>query len=174
MSIIIMKIHIESMNLIVLLHNLHLYNKKKISKFGYLFSTPKKYLIDLDFNEFKNFIDACLHSKYNDTVDTLIVTEGEIIQLIESYDFISNAKFKIEIIKKIGNYILTKPKIKRFKYLHKLVKYYNYDIGTEQNIYIKFLIILINNFISLQEIKLNNINSDNINILDFIFDYYIE
>ena len=160
-----MKIYIESMNLVIVLHNLHLYNKKKISKFGYLFSTPKRYLIDLDFLKFKKFIEDCLDHIYNSD------DQEEIIHLIEKYNYTTDDLFKIEIIRRIGYYILTNPKIKHFKYLQKIIKYYNNDIGTEQNMYIKFLIILINNLLSIQQI--NQVFSNPLNILDIVFDYYL-
>lgn len=192
--------NIKSFDYIIEFHDIHLYYEdENDEEIEYLFCINKnlshllgkKYLLPINNTHFKNFIRDCL--EYNSTIKNKSDFDIEVIQIVEKYSH----KYNPEIIKllniKLGSLILSNFKYKNLEYLKNLEKYfvpkYNFsssDIVDNQtyNSQIHFLIIIINNLISISknrtinlnyQIKSNqchNINTSQFNYLDFIFDYF--
>jgi hypothetical protein len=167
----------------IILHDVHLYlEPKKQMKYLFCLNTqhyPKKYLLDINYNLFENFIKECLEIG-NETLNRED-WEINIIQTLEKYQYVQNDNLKIFLNKKLGNLILNNFQHKNFAYLRKIEKYFvcysDYDYNSLQyklNSQIKYLIILINNLV---EIKTSTVRikktHEPINFLDFIFDYYL-
>jgi hypothetical protein len=116
--------------------------------------------------DFKEFIKSCL--EFPIIKNNKFEFEINIILLITKYynsDIISRGI----ILSMIGSLILFNIKYKKFIYLKKLEPFICTD-----NI-IKYLIIIVNNIKSMKKekiIKEKNSITDEINVLDFIFDYY--
>ena len=149
-------------------------NTENISpkSFNYLFILRENkiygnYIININIDDFKNYIKLCLQSKFNTT--SKINFELDIISLIcKFYD--SDIITKKIICIMIGKLILSNIKYKNFYYLKKLELFFH--VNDE----IKYLLILITNIIECNPksviykpyIKVIQ-DSD---IIDFIFDYY--
>jgi len=179
-----------SKNFTVKFHDLHLYNDDGYYQYLFFipgFSIQKKYLLDFDFNEFKNFIKECMEIKYPNSFSKFDF-ETQIIQLIESYKIFPNFSNQIMINKKIGNLLLNNIDFIKFDYLKNLYKNFNSIAHTNvlseeyiKNSQYKYLIIIMNNLV---EVKSSNIYFENnqhssldllkINYLDFIYDYYLD
>lgn len=184
----------ESMHWVIELHDVHLYMESTKSLEGkqmkYLFNLSgpyfsKKYLIDINFEEFKEFIKECLEYGHNSL--NQYDFEISIIQILEKYSSLeTNSNLRLFLNKKIGNLLLFNSQFKKFNYLKKLEKYFfSYsdfqtdNIYIKQNSQIKYLLILINNLVELKSnvIKIKSPiykpilhESDK---LDFIYDYYL-
>jgi hypothetical protein len=196
--------NIKSFEYTVEFHDLHLYyNDDDNEKMEYLFclnnQVPnilnKKILMPINTKHFVQFIKDCLEYP----VENLSKHDFEIniIQLIDKY----NNNFSFDILNliniKLGNLILSHIKFKNFAYLKNLHKQFGSqnklaNIKDIQffNSQICYLIILLNNLISVkkqqknnqnyrikksQVIQLNQINqlkTENFDYLDFIFDYW--
>jgi hypothetical protein len=163
---------------IVKFHEVHLYYKKN-NKLQYLFVHPiykyKKYIIDIDYYDFKNFIIKCSVNEF--TIKLASDVKIEYKNLTDKIISCKNIDSKLNLCQKLGELIL-------FNYHHK-------DVFDIKNIYIlftslnnddillnsfncqiRYLIIMINNLLSIDK----NMNRDNyeFNMLDFIYDYYLD
>ena len=178
-----MKVILElgTLEYIIKFHELNLYLEKDGSM-KYLFDIrknnyPKKYLLDIDLNDFKSFIKECLTYGINKV--SQYDYDSTIIQLFNKYEMTQDLNLKLLINKKIGNLILSNSKFKNFYYLKSLEKFFYNNNITESLIYnkqhsqIKYLIIIINNFISLKKSNKNYNDKNTFDILDFIYDYYV-
>ena len=184
-----MKICIDSVSIqwTVVLHDVHLYMEPTQMK--YLFDITghdnnKKYLIGINYEDFKDFIKECL--EYGPNLLNLNDFEISIIQIIEKYSSIDlNSNLRLFLIKKLGNLILFNSQYKNFNYLKNLDKYFTSysDFPTDntnfkQSLQIKYLLILINNMIELKsnKIKIEHLvfhQQEPIHFLDFIYDFYL-
>lgn len=193
--------NIKSFEYTVEFHDVHLYyNNDDDDTMEYLFcfhkESPKilnkKYLMPIDTKLFVQFVKDCLEYP----VENLSKNDFEIniIQLMDKY----NNNYSLDILNliniKLGNLILTHIKFKNFDYLRKLEK----QFGSQQklantadvqcfNSQICYLIILLNNLISVEKkqknnhnykikksqlIQMNQMKTENFDYLDFIFDYW--
>jgi hypothetical protein len=155
------------------LNNVFTYIVTKYS-FEYLFilkesQITKSIIIKIDLNDFKEFIKSCLIT--NPNKESRINFELDIITLISKYCHSDAITRKIICIM-IGRLLLYNINYRNFYYLRKLELFFHEDLE------IKYLIILVNNLLECKsnlQLKLpqnNNISFKNINILDFVFDYY--
>ena len=167
----------NNQNYIVKFHEVHLYYKKN-NKLQYLFIHPiykyKKYIIDINYYDFKNFIIKC--SENECTIKLAIDVKIEYKKLTEKIISCKNIDSRLNLCQKLGELIF-------FNYHHK-------DAFDVKNIYvlftsidnddnfinsfncqIRYLIIMINN---LMDIEHNTIRDNyDFNMLDFIYDYYL-
>ena len=163
------------MNLVVYDHMIKLNNVfiDKITKnnFNYLFilketQITKSYIVKIDKNDFIEFIKSCLIT--SPTKESRINFELDIITLISKYCNSDEITRKIICIV-IGRLLLYNINYRNFRYLKKLELFFH------ENLEITYLIILVNNLLECK-LYLPNISIKpsfkNINILDFIFDYY--
>lgn len=183
--------NINNKKIIVKFHELYLYDENYPIK--YLFFVPsqsitKKYLLEINYDDFHKFIQDCFdlgfpkkYSKFD--------FESKIIQLIESYKIYTDNESQIIINKKIGNLLLNHLSFIKFDYLKNLYKYFNSVHYIDQNkehikhSQIRYLIIMFTNLLDLiiyeSDNKFNKskpsiYKSEPINDLDFIFDYYLD
>jgi len=162
---------------IVNFHEVHLYHKNN-NKLQYLFIHPifkyKKYIIDIDYYDFKNFIIKCSENEYK--IKLNIDVKIEYKKLTEQIISCKDIDLRLYLCQKLGELIF-------FNYHHKDVfdikSIYvlftsldndNIDINSF-NCQIRYLIIMINNLLDIE----HNIIRDNykFDMLDFIYDYYI-
>lgn len=139
------------------------YNKN----FEYLFVINyHKYIYTINTNDFTEFIMNCL--EFPLIKPNKFEFEINIILLVTKY-FNSNNVARNIITSMIGSMLIFNIKYKKYNYIKKLHNFIHCDNN------IKYLIILANN---MTEIKLDSIiqetnkHNENINMLDFIFDYY--
>ena len=133
--------------------------------------------MDIDYWDFENFIKECLEmgSELINKNDW----EVSVIQIIEKYDSTQNPSLKMYLNKKLGNLILFNPQYKNFDYLRKLEKFfYSYSQPNsyfKQNSQIKYLLILVNNLVEIKTspIKIKRQKPQPVDLMDFIFDYYL-
>lgn len=163
------------MNLIVCDHNIKLNSVfiYIISKnmFEYLFiiketQITKSYIVKIDKNDFIEFIKSCLNSKPKKESRTNF--ELDIITLITKYCHSEGITRKVICIM-IGRLLLYNINYRNFYYLRKLELFFHEDLE------IKYLLILVNNLLECTlNLPLNNTKPSfkNINILDFVYDYY--
>jgi hypothetical protein len=163
------------MNLVVCDHIIKLNNVfiDIITKndFSYLFilkqtQITKCYIMKIDKNDFIEFIKSCLYSKPNK--ETRINFELDIITLISKYTQSDGITRKVICIM-IGRLLLYNINYRNFYYLGKLELFFHEDLE------IKYLIILVNNLLECTlNLPQNNTKPSfkNINILDFVYDYY--
>jgi hypothetical protein len=185
-----MKICVDTdlMRWTVVLHDVHLYMESKQMKYLFNISGPcyyKKYLLDINYLDFKEFIKECLDYGPNPLNQNDF--EMSIIQIIKKYPNQEiNSNLRLFLNKKLGNLILFNSQFKNFYYLKKLEKFFSIysnfqtdNMQIKQNSQIKYLLILINNIV---ELKSNNIRIKSSvgkpslhepNWLDFIYDYYL-
>jgi hypothetical protein len=193
--------NIKSFEYTVEFHDVHLYyNNDDDEKMEYLFCLNKgapnilnkKILMPIDTKQFVQFIKDCLEYP----VENLTKTDFEIniIQLIDKY----NSNYSLDILNlvniKLGSLLLSHIKFKNFSYLKKVEKQFGSQSKLANtadvqcfNSQICFLIIMLNNLISVEKKQKNNhnyqikksqleqmnqINTENFDYLDFIFDYW--
>ena len=147
--------------------------KTQDKSFNYLFILKENkiygsYLINIDMNDFKNFIMLCLETTLN--ISTKTNFELDIISLIAKFNSSNITTQKIICIM-IGRLILYNIKYKNFYYLRKLELFFHYIVE------IKYLLILITNLTECKP-KYNISKRPSLDtlqdsdIIDFIFDYY--
>jgi predicted YcjX-like family ATPase len=160
-----------------------------INNLKYLFNVKmkfitKKMLLDVDKKAFIKFIEECLG--YG--IDGLNVDDFEtkIIQLVSKYKNNKNIGFRLLLNKKIGNLILSNIKHTNSDYLSKslintrLCEIVNDLLDDDlDNLHfnqIKYIIIMINNLMEITEISTNidTYKNSKFNILDVIYDYYLD
>lgn len=167
----------NNINYIIKFHEVHLYSKKN-NKFQYLFIHPiykyKKYIIDIDYYDFKNFIIMCSKNEY--IIKLAIDVKIEYKKLTDKIISCKDIDSRLILCQQLGELIF-------FNYHHKDVFDIKniYVLFTSQNndnnllnlfnCQIRYLIIMINNLLDIEF----NIIRDNydFNILDFIYDYYL-
>ena len=93
--------NINSRKISVKFHEIYLYNEN--NNYKYLFFIPsssivKKYLIDLDYQEFYKFVEECLQLGYPRKCSKFEF-ESQIIQLIENYKIYNDFETQILINK---------------------------------------------------------------------------
>ncbi len=175
---------------IINFHDLHLYLQKN-KKLQYLFTNSihiyKKYILDIDYYDFKNFINSCLENK--SIVESRNSFELQCVQLIEklltSSSIYVNINFKLYCCQKLGSLILYNCSYKDFQGLKKIHSLFT-SITSEPDVkinslnsQIRYLVIILNNFIGISIIKhkikeqyTSKKIQNQINMLDFIYDYY--
>jgi hypothetical protein len=163
-------------NYIVKFHEVHLYHKNN-NKLQYLFIHPifkyKKYIIDINFYEFKNFIIKC--SENESTIKLASDVKIEYKKLTEKLISCKDIESRLYLCQKLGELIFS--------------NYHHKDVFDIKNIYIlftslnnedtfinlfncqiRYLIIMINNLLDIQQNTIRNYEFD---MLDFIYDYYL-
>ena len=193
--------NIKSFEYTVEFHDVHLYyNNDDDEKMEYLFCLNKgapnilnkKILMPIDTKQFVQFIKDCLEYP----VENLTKTDFEIniIQLIDKY----NSNYSLDILNlvniKLGSLLLSHIKFKNLSYLKKVEKQFGSQSKLANtadvqcfNSQICYLIIMLNNLVSVGKIQKNNhnyqikksqlvqmnqLNTENFDYLDFIFDYW--
>jgi hypothetical protein len=167
----------NNINYIIKFHEVHLYYKNN-NKLQYLFIHPifkyKKYIIDIDFYEFRNFIIKCSENEYNIKLASDVKIEYK--KLTEKLISCKDIELRLYLCQKLGELIFS--------------NYHHKDVFDIKNIYvlftslnnedtfinlfncqIRYLIIMINNLLDIEQ----NIIRDNykFDMLDFIYDYYL-
>jgi hypothetical protein len=164
----------NNINYIVKFHEVHLYYKNN-NKLQYLFIHPiykyKKYIIDIDYYDFKNFIIKCLENQYIKLSNDI---KNEFIKLTEKIIMNKNINLKINLCQKLGELILNNYNSKdvfNIKDIYVLFTSLNNEnkLINSFNSKIRYLIIIINNLLDIEQ---NIIRNNEFNILDFIYDYY--
>jgi hypothetical protein len=164
----------NNINYIVKFHEVHLYYKNN-NKLQYLFIHPiykyKKYIIDIDYYDFKNFIIKCLENQYIKFSNDI---KNEYIKLTEKIIMNKNIDLKINLCQKLGELILNNYNSKDIfdiKDIYVLFTSLNNEnkLINSFNSKIRYLIIIINNLLDIEQ---NFIRNNEFNILDFIYDYY--
>lgn len=193
--------NIKSFEYIVEFHDVHLYyDNDNDEKMEYLFcinkNSPnilnKKYLMPIQTQQFVQFVKDCL--EYPEEKLSKNDFEINIIQLIEKY----NQNYSIDVMNlinvKIGSLLLNHIQYKNFDYLKKIEKQFGSQYKFSKTIdsqffnsQICYLIIMINNLLSIKKtqiinpnykikkskkINMKEIKTDNFDYLDFIFDYW--
>lgn len=189
--------NINSCEYIVEFHDVHLYyNNDNDEQMEYLFSIgntfTKKYLLPVNTKNFVQFVANCLEYP----VQKLSKDEFEInvIQLVDKYNQNYTCDVMNLINTKLGSLILHHIQYKNFTYLKSIEK--QFGLGNKFsktidsqffNSQICYLLIMINNLVSLNKIPLANknykikktkensitqIKTENFDYLDFIFDYW--
>ena len=183
--------NIKSFDYTVEFHDIHLYYND--NKMEYLFNfhnklphnVDKKYLIPVDIKEFNQFVKDCLEY----SVEKLSQSDFEsiVIQLIDKYKY----NYSLQVLKliniKLGSLILSNPEYKNFDYLKKLEKEFSSHNKLSKNdnppyfyAQIRYLIIMLNNLVSVRKTK-NPVSNYKIiqmdqfkkfDYLDFVFDYW--
>ncbi len=128
--------------------------------------THGKYIYNININDFKEFIVSCLEFPIIKT--SKFDFEINIILLITKYYNMDKISRSI-ILSMIGSMLIFNIKYKKFIYLKKLEPFIHSDDM------IKYLIIIANNIKNLKQEKIipeKDFLYNEINILDFIFDYY--
>lgn len=171
---------INSNKYILTLHTIYFSNNSK-----YLFTIPgtiysRKFLLNINIDEFNDFIRDCLEIGPNKICQNDF--ESIIIQLFDKYNESSNYKFKIYIYKKIGNLLIFNLIHKYFYYLEdnlhiQFINTLTKDMHLVYHSYVKYLLILYNNLFDMNittlDIDNNNNNINDFNKLDYLFDYYL-
>jgi hypothetical protein len=167
-------------NYIVKFHEVHLYYKKNNNKLQYLFVHPifkyKKYIIDIDYYDFKKFIVNCSKNKNIIKLTKKIGSvKNEYIKLTEKIVSVKNINLRLNICQKLGELIFFNHHHKNvfdIKHIYTLFTIQNNDdnLINSLNCHVKYLIIMINNLL---EIECNLIKDNNFDMLDFIYDYYL-
>jgi hypothetical protein len=157
-------------------HEFRIYLKKTQMKYLFMLHNFKKYLLEINYDDFKNFIKECLI--LNAGIKELNDFELEIIQLIHRYGNTNDLNFKILLAKKIGSLMLYNADHLNFSYLKNLENYFNnyskdLDPIATLNNYIRYLIIISNNLLVVKELELSD-EPEKVDILDFVFDYYCD
>ena len=190
--------NIKSFDYTVEFHDVHLYyDDGDDEKMEYLFCinkvSPKvlnkKILMPIDTKQFVQFVKDCLEYPQENLSKTDF--EINIIQLIDKY----NNNYSLDILNiiniKLGNLLLSHIKFKNFDYLRNLEKQFcshNKLANTADvqyfNSQICYLIIMLNNLVSvkknqkdnqnykIKKLQIKKLEKDNICYLDFIFDYW--
>ncbi len=125
-----------------------------------------KYTYNININDFKEFIVSCLEFPIIKT--SKFDFEINIILLVTKY-YNMDKITRCIILSMIGSLMIFNIKYKKFIYLKKLEPFIHCDDM------VKYLIIIANNINNLKQDKIipeKNISYNEINILDFIFDYY--
>lgn len=144
---------------------------KNKNKFTYLFilnyyKICRNYLIDINMDDFTNFLNLCLETPIM-SKSTRINFELDIISLVNKYINATDTITRKVACIVIGRLLLSNIKYKNFSYLKKLELYFY-----EEN-EIKYLIIMINNLIECTKYDIAIKPSiKDINMIDFVFDYY--
>ena len=199
--------NLKSFEYTVEFHDVHLYysdndsdNDNYDEKMEYLFCLSnglanginKKYLMPIDTKQFYQFVKDCL--EYPEENLSKSDFEIAVIQLIGKYNNNNSLDILNLVNIKLGNLILSHIKFKDFDYLKKVEKQFGSHSKLANtadvqyfNSQICYLIIILNNLISVKKILKNNhyyqikksqlvqmkqIKTDNFDYLDFIFDYW--
>lgn len=170
--------NINNQKYIVKFHDVHLYLQKN-HKLQYLFTNQvhvyKKYILDIDYNEFKQFVQNCIE------LDSLVATrdqfELECVHILEKLSTETDVNFKLYCCMKLGSLILSNFSYKNFTYLKKINNHFNCNLSGLLNSQIRYLIIILNNLIdinisNIKQKKLKTNIIQEINFMDFIYDYY--
>jgi hypothetical protein len=153
-------------------HNINICdNKYDNIKYLFVISTNnliKRFISEINLMDFKEFIKECI---YHNNINNITKQKFDIlfIDMLNEYKNVYHINMKICLLKKIGNLILFNHKYITYDNIKKF-NIFIYKTSLENKLYtqIKYLFIMINNLINIK-IKYNNIN-----ILDFIYDYYLE
>ncbi len=189
--------NINSCEYIVEFHDVHLYyNNDDDEQMEYLFSIgntfTKKYLLPINTKNFIQFVANCL--KYPGEKLSKDEFEINVIQLVNKYNQNYTCDVMNLINTKLGSLILHNIQYKNFAYLKSIEKQFGFGnkflktIDSQFfNSQICYLLIMINNLLSLNKIPLVNknykikktnetsitqIKTENFDYLDFIFDYW--
>ena len=192
---------IKSFGYTIEFHDVHLYyNNDDDEEMEYLFCLNKgapnilnkKILMPIDTKQFVQFVKDCL--EYPSENLSKSDFEINVIQLIDKY----NNNYSLDILNliniKLGSLLLSHIKFKNFDYIKKVEKQFgsqNKLANTADvqyfNSQICFLIIILNNLVSVNKIQktnnnykikksqltqINQIKTENFDYLDFIFDYW--
>ncbi len=171
--------NINNKKYILKFHDVHLYLHKN-HKLQYLFTNPvhvyKKYILDIDYYEFKQFVQDCI--ELDSSVASKDQFELECIHMLEKLSTEIDVNFKLYCCMKLGSLILSNFSYKNFIYLKKINNHFNCNLSGLLNSQIRYLIIILNNLIEIntsnikQPKKLKTNVLQEINFMDFIYDYY--
>jgi hypothetical protein len=166
----------NNQNYIVKFHEVHLYHKNN-NKLQYLFIHPifkyKKYIIDIDFYDFKNFIIKC--SENESIIKLASDVKIEYKKLTEKLISYKNINSRLISCQKLGELIFYNfhhKDVFEIKDIYSLfTSLDNEDTSINSfNCQIRYLIIMINNLLNIEQ---NTIRNYEFNMLDFIYDYYL-
>ncbi len=157
-------------------HQVHLYLKN--NKLQYLFVHPiyqyKKYIIDINYNDFKKFIIKCSENKK--IINSISEIKSEYDKILNDIISCNNINLKLNFCQKLGELILfnyDNKDVFNIKNIYCLFTVQNNqdNLINSFNCYIRYLIIMINNLNNVEYYFVKNIDFD---MIDFIYDYYLD